>query len=112
MAEVFTWQRKPGATGTVNFRVREAQFGDGYSQVVIDGLNNIRRSWPMEFEGSLEQMQPIIDFFERHAGAISFWWTAPGMKQASLWRVPTFSMQSIGAGLYSVTAEFIQHFAP
>lgn len=111
MAEVFTWQRKAGATGKITFRTNEVQFGDGYQQVIKDGINNVVQTWPMSFEGDEMEMQPIYDFFVRHAGATAFFWTPPGGVQ-SLWRVKEFSMTSIGAGLYSVTAEFKQAFRP
>ncbi len=112
MAQVFKWAYKPGASGTIEFRTRTAKFGDGYEQVVKDGINNVVQSWPVDFEGSKEEMQPIYDFLVEHGGATSFWWTPPGSDAALLWKAPTFTMTSIGAGVYSVSAEFKQSFAP
>lgn len=112
MAEIFDWKAAPGSEGTIEFRVRETKFGDGYSQVVKDGINNKVQTWPRTFEGTLVEMQPIYDFFERHAGATSFLWTPPASTLQSLWRVKNFKMLSVGAGVYSVTAEFTQSFVP
>ena len=111
MADVFTWKHLPGAQGTLKFRVRTAQFGDGYSQTVKDGINNTVQTWPLQFEGDLSEMQPIYDFFVDKGGATSFLWTPPGNKQC-LWKVANFSMTSIGGGVYSVSADFTQVFVP
>jgi phage-related protein len=37
--ETFTWCPRINAEADTNFRVRKAQFGDGYEQVSGDGLN-------------------------------------------------------------------------
>lgn len=39
--ETFTWrtQIQAGLQGDFNFTVREARFGDGYQQIVGDGLH-------------------------------------------------------------------------
>lgn len=111
MTETFTWKHKPGAEGAITLRVREVKFGDGYSQAVKDGINNVVQKWPLAFEGNLSEMQPIYDFLVRQAGATSFYWTPPGGQQ-SRWRAAEFRMLSIGGGVYSVTAEFNQSFTP
>lgn len=108
--ETFTWERQAGADGKIDYRVRTAQFGDGYSQSVADGLNNEVQTWPLVFEGGLAQITPIRDFFRRHAGAKSFYWTPPGETLPLLFRVQNVVLRSMGGGVYSISGEFKQVF--
>lgn len=107
--EEFAWShlRKPGATARVNFRVRKVQYGDGYSQRTPDGLNHRLETWPLTFEGGLSLIGPIKDFIDRHEGARSFNWTPPAGKPG-VYVVENYSFVSIGSGLYSVSADFVQ----
>lgn len=111
MAEVFIWKQSPGAQGKMDMRVHEVKFGDGYQQVAKDGINNKVQSWPLTFEGNLAVVQPIFDFLDDKGGAVSFLWTPPGRAQA-LWRAKSYSMTSIGHGVYSVVTTFEQSFTP
>lgn len=106
--ETFTYKRQSGATGTITYAVRESQFGDGYVQVIGDGINTRRASWPLSFEGGLDDMLEIVAFFDRHAGYKSFYWTPPDSEDPLMWRVANVSLTSIGAGVYRVSAEFKQ----
>lgn len=108
--ETFTYQRQAGAVATVHYRTRDTQFGDGYSQHLGDGLNNRVEIWPLQFEGGLTAMQDVIDFFDRHAGYKSFYWTPPTSSVPLMYRVANISITSSGAGVYRVAAEFTQVF--
>lgn len=112
MAQTFIWKHAPGASGSIDFKIREAKFGDGYVQTVKDGINNVRQTWPLVFNGNLADMQPIYDFLCEHGGAVSFLWTAPGTNSAALWRSPKFTMTSVGGGIYSVSAELVRSYQP
>lgn len=111
MTDTFDWKHKPGAQAAFAMRVRKVNFGDGYTQRIPDGLNNVSQKWPLTFEGNAAEMLPIRDFFISHAGASSFYWTPPGGTQG-LWVVEKFNMTSIGGGLYSISADFTQAFSP
>lgn len=106
--ETFTYERQAGAMGQIDYRIREAQFGDGYSQAIADGINNKVQTWPLSFEGGIEIIQPIIDFFDRHQGYKSFYWTPPGSSTPLLFRASKVSLTSKGAGVFSLSAEFKQ----
>lgn len=110
MAETFTYKRQAGAAGTVTYRTREAVFGDGYSQVVADGINNRTQTWPLAFEGSLTEMQEVLAFFDRHGGTKSFYWTPPTETDPLLFRVSNVTFTSSGGGVYRVSADFKQAF--
>lgn len=108
--ETFTYQRQKGATGKTTYRVREVQFGEGYSQAVQDGMNNEVQVWPLTFEGGLAYITEIKSFFDRHHGYKSFYWTPPGAGGPLLFRVTEVSITSINGGVYSLSAEFKQVF--
>ncbi|SEJ31542.1 Phage-related protein [Azotobacter beijerinckii] len=109
--ETFTWAPALDAQGETAFRTRTAQFGDGYAQVVGDGINNKQQSWPLTFIRKGAEAQAILDFFDRHAGYKGFLWTPP-LGQLGLWRVSTHSLRPMGGGLYTIAATFEQAFAP
>lgn len=110
--ETFTWERQRGAAGKITYRVIETKFGDGYAQVVPDGLNTEVQSWPLTFEGGLVEMRQILSFFKRHKGAKSFYWTPPGESQPLFFRADDVTFTSVGGGVYQVSAEFKQVFYP
>lgn len=76
---VFTYTPSKGFTKQSNPRVLVAQFGDGYSQRLGDGINPVSESWSLNF-GSIDitTAQNIVSFFETHKGYIAFDWTPPG----------------------------------
>lgn len=75
----FTWMPDRGFTTETAPRVRTAKFGDGYSQRVADGINNLDQTWNLTFNSrSLEDADAIEAFLVSKEGAISFTWTPPG----------------------------------
>ncbi len=112
MTDTFNFERQAGANATITYRVRTAQFGDGYSQSVADGINNKTAVWPLSFEGSLVGMQAILTFFDTQQGYKSFYWTPPNSPSPLLFRVSEVSFTSKGAGIYGVSATFTQVFYP
>ncbi|GAB7128033.1 phage tail protein [Silvimonas sp. JCM 19000] len=111
MPETFTWSPLLNGQGTTTLRTQKAQFGDGYSQIAADGLNNITQSWPVSFTGGADKIQAIRDFLEQHAGSASFYWTPPLGKQG-LYRAASYTLNPLGAGKYTLSTTFDQSFAP
>ena len=58
-------------------RVRKAQFGDGYEQRAVDGLNTKMKSWTCSFKRSTEEAASIFEFFQTQGGVYAFNWTDP-----------------------------------
>lgn len=111
MPEVFTFTPTNDAEGDINYRTLEAQFGDGYSQSIGDGLNNREQSWPLTFTVERAQAQAIIAFIERHQGYRAFQWTPPlGVPQ--LWKVTGYKLSPLGGDLYRIKATFEQAYHP
>ncbi len=111
MAERFVWKASGQPTGTVAFRRLTAQFGDGYRQVAGDGINNKVQSWPLTFSGSKQEMHAVMSFLDRHAGIASFLWTPPKGAEG-YYEAPTYSLNSVGGDVYTVSATFQQVFKP
>lgn len=76
--ETFTWATESGGEGDIAFATRSAQFGDGYKQLVSEGLNSKSQSWPVSITGPAATIKAAMDFLDRHAGARAFSDAAPG----------------------------------
>jgi len=74
----FTNTPSYGAAVKVQPRVRQAQFGDGYSQRVADGINSAPRAWSLSFAKRTEaEIDAIESFLDTQGGTASFDWTPP-----------------------------------
>lgn len=78
-----TWRPQGGVEPTVTHRIKSAQFGDGYTQRVGDGINTRKEVWPLTFLGRKAEIEAIKAFFDEHAGHKAFLWrgkafVAPG----------------------------------
>lgn len=111
MAEVFEWAPLVEATGEEKFRTRSLQFGEGYRQVAQDGINNASQKWPLTFGGDEQEIEPIVLFLRRHAGARSFLWKPP-LSVQSYWTCSGFNLTPHVDGVYTLTATFEQSFQP
>jgi phage-related protein len=75
----FTWTPDLGAGMDREPRIRSAQFGDGYTQRALDGLNADMRTRTLSFTvRSLAESQAIQAFLEARGGVESFDYTHPG----------------------------------
>jgi len=109
--ETFIWDPSIDATGDISHRVRKAQFGDGYAQVIGDGINSKSQSWPLAFTGTGEEVIPIRDFLDLHAGGKAFLWSPP-LEGVQLYRCATYQLVPLGGDLYTLNATFEQAFHP
>lgn len=72
---------------TKEFRVLTADFGDGYSQSVPDGLNTHIESWDLTFEHyPASDINTITTFLDARLGSQSFYWTPPDELTPKLWK--------------------------
>lgn len=111
MTDTFTWSVDENTEGDVTFRLRTAQFGDGYSQVVADGLNAKIEQWSVVISDLYaDEMAPITAFLDSHVGE-SFYWTPPDGTQG-LYRCTQYKKTPKAANLRTITATFQQVFVP
>jgi phage-related protein len=66
-------------------RVREAIFGDGYSQRVGDGLNVEGEEWSLSFRLLVSQADTVEAFLRARGGTEAFLWTPPREATAKRW---------------------------
>lgn len=107
--ETFSWTPLVGMNGSVKYRVLKAQFGDGYQQVAADGINNKIESWPVSFTGTVEEVRPIKDFLDRHAGYQSFYWTPP-MGEKGMYRSFDITITPVEGDIVTLSTVFEQAF--
>jgi phage-related protein len=99
-----------GSARQVTARTREAQFGDGYSQRAVDGLNSIGKllslEWPLLTQA---QAQEIEDFFKAKGGATAFLYQPPKESAPLQWICKEWTRTS-GGPREALSANFIQVF--
>ena len=112
MADIFEWvPAVANHAGSVTFRVRKAQFGDGYAQRVADGLNNRASSFNLTFIGDAVKIGEILEFLDAHLGCSGFWWQPP-LRDPGLFVCEKYSEPTKDGSTYTITATFDQTFAP
>lgn len=111
MADVFTWCVRTEITGTGDFLVKEARFGDGYRQTSADGLNNESQQWPISLVGREPKIRAALDFLRARKGGVSFLWTPP-LGDQGYYLCKTYSATPHGNGVFTLTATFEQTFQP
>ena len=63
-------------------RVKEITYGDGYKQVILDGINTLQNSWSVTWANrSRADANAILNFLQAHLKTPAFYWgiaTFPG----------------------------------
>lgn len=109
MTDTFPFKTRPPSGGGT-LRVKSSQFGDGYAQEVIDGLNADMQKWSAICGGYETEMRAVVDWIRDHQGQ-SFYWTPP-LSDQILVKCNDYKPQEIGRRYYTVTLEFEQTFQP
>ena len=113
MTDTFTWDHVSEPSGTITFSVLSAQFGDGYSQRLANGINNESGSWPLSFVGDDDFIGAIVAFIRAHKGAQSFYWTPPVPNgEQGLYVATSYNPVPYGDGQYQLSVTFQQVFMP
>lgn len=74
----FYWKPNYNSTIGIDARVKEISFGDGYTQTVPDGINNILLPIELSFDLRGEnEAQAILHFLEKRKGSEPFVFTPP-----------------------------------
>jgi phage-related protein len=94
----------------VRFNVIDTQFGEGYIQTFVEGMNTIKDVWPVTWVGTDTEINPIKTFFEAHPG-VSFNWTPPGKPQ-NKYRVKGYQYIPSAAGNAKISAILERFFTP
>lgn len=94
--------------------IREAKFGDGYSQRVTFGLNQNPKTWPITWANiSNSDASQIEEFLDARAvDCQSFTWTPPDGATAYKWICKKWSKKMLSYNRNMVTATFMQVYEP
>lgn len=96
----------------VEARVLKSDFGDGYVQKAGDGINSIRRTWPLTWSNITNaEAKTITDFLEAKGGYTPFYWTPPRTTTPLKWTCAAWTSFPNDANRMDVTATFIQDFS-
>jgi len=98
---------------TKNFRVLSAPFGDGYSQVVGDGINTQTEMWKVSFsDRPRAEIQQIVSFLDSVGAETAFSWTPPYEASPRLFRlVGDYVEEYIGFDAGSVKFDISEVYA-
>jgi len=102
-----------GAQKTSQPRVRQAQFGDGYSQRISFGLNQNPKQWSLTWEVTETDADTIETFLDaRAADGASFDWTPPDSATSYKWICYQWNKSIPYKDRGTITATFTQVFEP
>ena len=110
MAETFKWQYERDVDTTIEYRVIETQFGDGYKQTSADGINTKNESYTIKVHGRENDIKEIMAFFDAHGGWKSFFWTPP-LKTIGLYTCTDPKPTPQGGGLYTISGTFVKSYS-
>lgn len=105
MTERFKLPVKVGASGDNTLNVTTVQFGDGYKSKMANGINSQTAEWSVSMTGDTDKIKPFTDFIKRHEGIAPFYWTPP-LEEEGLFTVEGWKTDTLGAGIYTVSAIF------
>ncbi|MCO8164848.1 phage tail protein [Pseudomonas sp. 21LCFQ010] len=112
MTELFTWSPRISSSGDTQANLLSSQFGDGYSQRLSVGINNLAAVWSVSFTGTEAYLKPIQAFFIRHKGARHFLWTPPLAEQGRFITSGGWQLQPHGKQRFTLSTTFQQVFVP
>lgn len=101
-----------GAQKTSQPAVRKVQFGDGYSQRLVFGLNQNPKTWSLTWEVSETDADTIENFLDARGGAESFDWTPPDTGTSYKWICEQWNKTIPYLNRATITATFVQVFEP
>lgn len=101
LLQKFRWKVTIDSNGSKSFRVREVKLGDGYSQVVGDGINTERDEQKIKFVGLIGEVKEVTTFLEEHAGYKPFIFEHP-LNGEGVYLVDGFSYNPVAKDLYTL----------
>lgn len=105
--ETFTWTHDRGISAKHTPRVLKAQFGDGYAQRALDGLNAKESTWEVRFANrSTTEATAILDFLDARQGVEAFLFTPTGAEAPVKVIAVDWAEQAVSQFAISVKAKF------
>jgi len=111
MTETFTWRVEVQSSGSGEFLMSAARFGDNYTQEVPLGLNNETQKWPVTVSGYKSYVAEVLAFIQARRGQ-SFFWQAPFQSAPGYWKCKRWNVSDQGASFWTLAMDFEQAFTP
>jgi phage-related protein len=108
---VFSFPVEANNTGTKEYLVRTASYGDGYQQSSGEGINSSRKTWSISFSGRKSKVDEVRSFLDERAGYKSFAWTDPNGETA-LYKAEKYDILPYARDVQKLTTTFTQTFSP
>lgn len=100
----------PGTNFKPQVKLLEAEFGDGYSQPTPDGINHIRETVELKWDGLAEcEMHAINDFFKERKGSDAFYYKPAGFSKPLKWTCKEWT-RDLSDGVWRMSATFVESF--
>lgn len=109
--EHFNFPVSYDASASIEHRVLEARFGDGYAQRAGDGLNTRKSTWDLSCTGSASFIEEVKAFIDAHGGYKAFTWS-PRNHPPALFTCAGYKIRSRGAGIAALSFSFEQTYHP
>lgn len=114
MRRTFMWRPDLGGDKPVTYRALSVRFGDGYEQMVGDGINARQESWRLTFTKRGSVIDEIAQFLDEHEGYIPFWFTTSDGDQKLFRAKNGYSKRAMsskqGTSLATLTVTFEELF--
>jgi phage-related protein len=91
-------------------RVNASQFGDGYSQRAVFGINNNPKQYELIFNVSETVAEQIELFLDQRAGQEKFTFTPPNESASSKFICPQWSKTVTFSNRAEISATFVEVF--
>ena len=102
-----------GAAKQAQPRVRSVEFGSGYSQRAVFGINQDPKVWTLSWNNrTATDANAIEDFLEARAGQEAFDWTPPDDTTSYKWICKAWRKTMPYSNLFNIDATFEQVFEP
>jgi phage-related protein len=101
----------PGTSDKTTAKLREVEYGDGYTQSSPDGLNHLRKELSLTWEKLLpEQAKYITDFLAARGGYEPFQYAPSNSPVTYNWTCKEWTDDRIEQGFRRISAVFIQSY--
>jgi phage-related protein len=101
----------PSTGRKVEFKILEADFGDGYSQPTRQGFNHRRRTLTIGWDGLIDDHADEITFFLfEKGGTEAFYYQPPRENTPVKWTCKEYTDDVQSNSLRKVSATFVQSF--
>lgn len=103
------------STYTRQMRDLNSDFGDGYSQIVGDGINPYNEIWSLKFTSRPKaDVATIASFLDTKRSAIPFTWTPPDEVTPKRWRMTRdgYRVNDAEADTRSISFVIERYFGP